>query len=75
MHCDEVDRYPQSAEAEGDPISLAQKRRGTFFNSVHMTTSTPTIKGISHFEAEFDLTDQLRWFCPCPHCNEYLSLK
>ena len=49
--CDEVDRYPQSAGAEGDPISLAQKRSDTFFNSVHVTTSTPTIKGVSGFLA------------------------
>ena len=73
--CDEVDRYPQSAGAEGDPISLAQKRSDTFFNSVHVTTSTPTIKGVSRVEAEFDLTDQRRWFCPCPHCKEYQTLK
>ena len=56
--CDEVDRYPQSAGAEGDPISLAQKRSDTFFNSVHVTTSTPTIKGVIRVEKEFELTDQ-----------------
>jgi len=36
--CDEVDRYPNSAGAEGDPISLAQKRSDTFstrFTSPH----------------------------------------
>ena len=73
--CDEVDRYPNSAGAEGDPISLAQKRSDTFFNSVHVTTSTPTIKGVSRVEAEFDLTDQRRWFCPCPHCGEHQTLE
>ena len=73
--CDEVDRYPQSAGAEGDPISLAQKRSDTFFNSVHVTTSTPTIKGVSRVEAEFDLTDQRCWFCPCPHCGEHQLLQ
>ena len=67
--CDEVDRYPPSAGAEGDPISLAQKRSDTFFNAVHVLTSTPTIKGLSRIEAEFDLTDQRRWFMACPHCK------
>ena len=73
--CDEVDRYPDSAGGEGDPISLAQKRSDTFFNSVHVITSTPTIRGASRVEAEFDLTDQRRWFCPCPHCGEHQTLE
>ena len=72
--CDEVDRYPDSAGGEGYPISLAQKRSDTFFNSVHVITSTPTIRGASRVEAEFDLTDQRRWFCPCPHCDEHQVL-
>ena len=67
--CDEVDRYPASAGAEGDPISLAQKRSDTFFNAVHVLTSTPTIKGLSRIENEFELTDQRRWFMDCPHCE------
>ena len=73
--CDEVDRYPNSAGAEGDPVSLAQKRSDTFFNSVHVITSTPTIKGVSRVEAEFGMTDQRRWFCPCPHCGKHQTLE
>lgn len=30
---DEVDRFPPSAGNEGDPLSLAQKRTKTFWNS------------------------------------------
>jgi phage terminase large subunit GpA-like protein len=29
--CDEVDRYPPSAGAEGDPVNLAFKRTATFW--------------------------------------------
>ena len=72
--CDEVDRYPVSAGSEGDPISLAQKRSDTFFNSVHVITSTPTLAGASRVEAEFELTDQRKWHCPCPHCGEFQVL-
>ena len=73
--CDEVDRYPASAGTEGDPISLAMKRSDTFFNSVHVVTSTPTTRGLSRIESEFELTDQRKWFCPCPHCDEYQTLE
>lgn len=30
---DEVDRYPGSAGTEGDPLSLAQKRQTTFWDT------------------------------------------
>ncbi len=73
--CDEVDRYPASAGTEGDPISLAMKRSDTFFNSVHVITSTPTTRGVSRIESEFELTDQRKWFCPCPHCGEQQTLE
>lgn len=73
--CDEVDRYPFSAGDEGDPISLAEKRTDTFWDAVLFKTSTPTVKNASRIEAEFKLTDQRYWHCPCPECGEYQTLK
>ncbi|MDR1911584.1 MAG: phage terminase large subunit family protein [Helicobacteraceae bacterium] len=67
--CDEVDRYPNSAGAEGDPINLAFRRAETFFNRKCGIFSTPTIKGASRIEAAFDTSDQRRFFVPCPHCK------
>ena len=64
---DEVDRFPFSAGTEGDPVALAQKRTETFHNSVQLMTSTPTLRHLSRIESEFELTDQRKWFCPCPH--------
>ena len=73
--CDEVDRYPQSAGTEGDPIALAVMRTDTFWDAVLFYTSTPTVKGASRIEAEFNLTDQRYWFCPCPECGVHQRLK
>ena len=72
--CDEIDRYPASAGAEGDPISLAERRTDTFPNAVIIKTSTPTIKDISKVENEYNLTDKCEWFVPCPKCNEFQVL-
>ena len=44
--CDEVDRYPFSAGAEGDPVNLAKKRTVTFWNRKIVLVSTPTIRGL-----------------------------
>lgn len=66
---DEVDRYPPSAGAEGDPLSLAIKRTATFWNRRVIMCSTPTVKGFSRIEAEWLRSDQRRYFVACPHCE------
>ncbi len=73
--CDEIDRYPPSAGAEGDPISLARKRSTTFWNRKLGLFSTPTVKGVSRIEAAFGESDQRRFWVPCPHCGEKQTLK
>lgn len=72
---DEVDRYPASAGTEGDPVALAIRRTESFWNSVIFLTSTPTLKGFSRIESEFEQTDKRMWFVPCPKCGEYQTLK
>jgi phage terminase large subunit GpA-like protein len=67
---DEVDAYPASAGEEGDPVTLAEARTTTFAHrrKVFMV-STPTIRGLSRIEREFEASDQRRYFVPCPHCR------
>lgn len=66
---DEVDRYPLSAGAEGDPTSLAQKRMKTFWNRKTVMVSTPTIKGLSRIEAAFLGSDQSYYYVGCKDCG------
>ena len=72
---DEVDRYPASAGTEGDPVALAIRRTESFWNSVVYLTSTPTNKGTSRIESEYEQTDKRQWFVPCPKCGEFQTLK
>jgi phage terminase large subunit GpA-like protein len=71
---DEVDRYPASAGAEGDPINLGKKRATTFWNRKVLAGSTPTIKGASRIEKGFDSSDQRYFYVPCPHCEGFQRL-
>jgi phage terminase large subunit GpA-like protein len=66
---DEVDGYPPSAGAEGDPITLAKKRTLTFSRRKIVYGSTPTIKGLSRIERLFEESDQRYLYLPCPHCG------
>lgn len=67
---DEVDRYPQSAGTEGDPVQLAMKRTQNFWNRKIVMVSTPTIKGISRIEKAFADSTQEEWCVPCPKCGK-----
>ncbi len=73
--CDEVDRYPPSAGAEGDPVALATARTKNFWNRKIILTSTPTIKGASRIEAAYVESDRRRFMVPCPHCGLRQALK
>ena len=72
---DEIDRYPFSAGAEGDPCYLAEKRTTTFWNRKIAMFSTPTIKGLSRIEMAYESSDKRKFYVPCPHCNEFQILK
>ncbi len=76
LFLDEVDAYPPSADEEGEPVALAEARTRTFsWRRKLLLGSTPTIKGLSRIEREYEASDQRRFFVPCPHCGSRQWLK
>ena len=72
---DEIDRYPATAGNEGDPLLLAGKRLATFWNKKEICVSTPTIKGLSRIELEYEHSTQEVWNVPCPECGEFQPME
>jgi phage terminase large subunit GpA-like protein len=71
LFLDEVDAYPASADEEGDPVSLAEARSLTFAHRRKaLLVSTPTIRGLSRIEREFEASDQRRYHVACPQSAE-----
>jgi len=70
MILDEVDRYPKSAKKEGRPSKLAIKRTTTFWNRKILKSSSPTIRGESEIEDDYENSDQRKFWVKCPHCGE-----
>ena len=66
---DEIDRWDASAGREGDPLKLAEKRTNNFWNRKRYRVSTPTILGESRIAELYALSDQRKYFVPCPHCE------
>jgi len=69
LFLDEVDGYPGDIDGEGDPVALAEARTRTFARRKVLIVSTPTVKGASRIEREYEASDQRRYFVPCPHCG------
>lgn len=70
LFLDDVDGYPLGVEEEGDPLGLAKNRTDAFGNRKIYIVSTPTNKGSSRIEQEYEDSDQRKFYVPCPHCNE-----
>lgn len=73
--CDEVDKYPDSSKDEGDPIKLIEERTATFWNALNVHVCSPTIKGRSRIEQEYELSDKRIFQIPCPHCDHTEELQ
>ena len=76
LFLDEIDAYPGDVDGEGDPILLAERRSATFNRrrKVFMV-STPTVKGLSRIQREFEASDQRFYHVPCPHCGHFQPLR
>jgi phage terminase large subunit GpA-like protein len=76
LFMDEIDGYPGDVEGEGDPILLAERRSATFQRRRKiLLVSTPTIKGLSRIQREFDASDRRYYQVPCPECGHKQALK
>lgn len=68
---DEIDRFPESAGSEGNPIKLAEKRATSYWNKKHIKTSTPTVAGQSKIEDAYNEGTMEEWNVQCPSCGAW----
>ncbi|MCF6147283.1 MAG: phage terminase large subunit family protein [Candidatus Kuenenia sp.] len=70
LHLSDIDGYPSDVDNQGDPCGLAKNRTDAYGNRKIYIESTPTIRGISRIEQEYEDSDQRKYYVPCPHCHE-----
>jgi phage terminase large subunit GpA-like protein len=74
LFADEIDKYPPSAGAEGNPISLARKRLSTFrHRKKEILTCSPTLAG-SEIDRAYEASDKREFYVPCPSCGHVQSM-
>ena len=71
--CDEVSRFPEVLDKEGDPITLCLQRQETYTRSMAILTSTPTTEGCAIWE-NYLLGTQERWCAVC-ECGCYMHVE
>jgi len=73
---DDYDGFIQDAGGEGSPGDLFKKRTDAFGSKKKIyINSTPTTKGTSHIEVEWEESSQGYFNVPCPHCNAFQFLE
>lgn len=70
---DDVDRFPDDVDGEGNPVALGKNRADAFSNRKIYVNSTPTVAGGSMIEREYSDSDMRQYFMPCPHCGGMIT--
>ncbi len=66
--CDEIDRWPSSSGAEGDPLDIAKARTENYPDAKRVFVSSPT-SDTGRINIEYSITNQNRFYVCCPHCG------
>lgn len=70
LMCDEVDEMLRNLNGQGSSLEIAVRRTGTYQGRRKIyLCSSPTIKGDSVIDEEYEASDQRQRFVPCPHCE------
>lgn len=73
---DEVDRYPEALDKEGDPVELGKRRTEAFSSWCKVfEASTPTTEEGSRIWRDYQASTQDRYYVPCPHCGHKQILR
>lgn len=70
---DEVDEYPSDLDGQGSPHAMIEARYESFLESgdwKEFNGSTPTIKGDSYIDEEYEKGTKELWHVKCPHCSD-----
>lgn len=75
VYLSEVDVFgsPRGGKG-GDPNKAAQERTKSFYSRQLYRESSPTAEP-STIAGEYEESSQGQWYCPCPHCGTYQSLR
>jgi phage terminase large subunit GpA-like protein len=74
---EEVSEYPDDVDGRGEPTAQAEARGKSWSERRPKSfyVSTPGLLGACRISAEYEASDQRRFYVPCPHCGAYQVLQ
>ncbi|MDZ5815086.1 terminase gpA endonuclease subunit [Stenotrophomonas maltophilia] len=76
LYCDEVDEFLRNLNGQGSALEAAIRRTGTYQGRRKIyLCSSPTIKGDSIIDEEYEASDQRERHVPCPLCERSQVLR
>ncbi|BAK75400.1 phage terminase large subunit GpA [Pseudogulbenkiania sp. NH8B] len=72
---EEPDDCNTNLKSQGDSIKLVEERLKTYRDAKMLIGGTPSIKGASSIEDEFEQSNKCYWHVPCPDCGEFQPLR
>lgn len=78
IFADEIDEWTDDLNGQGDPMEMVDTRQRAYHAGGEykkLQGSTPTIKGASRIDDEFESGDQRFYHVACPHCGEKQRLE
>ena len=73
---DEVDKFAAALRTGDDPMALLHGRVSVYAGScLELLISTPTLAGASRIDAEYEHSDQRRYYVACPDCGHRQPLE
>ncbi len=71
---EEPDDCNLNLRGQGNAITLLEERGKSYRDAKLLIGGTPSIKGISAIDTEFERSSQHYWHVPCPDCDEFQVL-
>lgn len=72
---EEPDDCNANLKQQGDSIKLMEERGKSYRDAKMLIGGTPSIKGASSIEDEFEHSNKCYWYVPCPDCGEFQPLR
>lgn len=72
---EEIDEWKRDVNKQGDSLLLAERANRTYPDRKNYKVSTPTMDGASAIWSELEASTWNEYWVPCPHCQEYQTLK
>lgn len=69
LYADEIDAIGQEVTDEGDQLAIFSKRGDEYPDTIRVSASYPSVKGLSRIDTKYGESDGNEWYSTCVKCG------